>query len=335
MSRKNRRRLTKGQKSARHKRQESKRSTNNNKNNEYFQGNSTITEKRIKVPSQLSLKWDYAVPMLRFIKKLKKMASKHNRFFLDLREVDYIGEGGIAMFLSVISDLQRRGVYCRGTKPTNVKIKDALEKSGFFKQMTTKINPKNRVTKNDILTTGTSLTPQQVVVPQIHQAMKTVWKQGGRCPVLFCSIGEMMRNSIDHAFSDQQNTIWHLGVSHFEEENLVKFSFVDNGEGIIGNYRKEDNNAFDAFLNFFTNNSDVLKNAFEDGIESSTGLPWRGTGLPTIYEMYQDGHVKKFVVITNKCYLDFEKNFFKEMDVSFEGTYYYWEIDTTCLKNLF
>lgn len=334
MPRKYRRRLTKRQKYLRSKRQEQKRSARNSNTSSklYINNGQTIREKRIKAPEQLSLKWDYALPMLNFITEIKKAAKKYNRFFLDLTSVEYIGEGGIAMLLSIITDLQRKNIYCRGSKPKTVAVNDVLERSGFFKQMTTNINPRNRITKNDILTTGTSNTPQQTLLPQIHQAMKTVWKQEGRCPVLFTSIGEMMRNSIDHAFINDDSVIWHLGVSHFETERRVKFSFVDNGEGIIATYQKRDGATLETFLNFLKSYPNILKNAFEDGIESSTNLPWRGTGLPTIYEMFQDNIVKKFVVISNECYLDFEENLFEKLNVPFEGTYYYWEIDASCVK---
>src|SRR5690606_41272601 len=83
-------------------------------------------------------------------------------------------------------------------------------------------------------------------------------------------------------------------------------------------------------LAVFKNNAAVLEKAYKKGIESQTGLPWRGEGLPTIYELYNDNIITNLVVITNNVYLDFDKNIFKEINVPFSGTYYFWKVDKTC-----
>ena len=139
----------------------------------------------------------------------------------------------------------------------------------------------------------------------------------------------MMRNSHDHAFKNEESVIWHFAISHDDEKKEVKFSFVDNGKGIIKTFTE---GFLSKFLNLFTDNRDLLETAFKDGINSRTGLSWRGKGLPTIYENYQDKYFRNLVVITNDVYLDFDRKIQKKLSVPFSGTYYFWSLDVTCTK---
>jgi hypothetical protein len=143
----------------------------------------------------------------------------------------------------------------------------------------------------------------------------------------------MMRNSCDHAFITKKSTIWHLGISHFEETNCCKFSFVDNGEGIIKTYNKK--GFLSKISGYFDNNAEILDSAFKDGIRSKTGLSWRGKGLPTIFEMYSDNIITNLIVITNDVYLDFDRKISKTVSTSFSGTYYFWKIDNNCEPSYF
>lgn len=163
--------------------------------------------------------------------------------------------------------------------------------------------------------------------------METVWGKKGRSPLLFGGIGEMMRNTCDHAFKQQEDITWHLGVSHFEETKTVKFCFIDNGEGIISTYSKK--NVWQQIINYFQNNAEMLYSAFKNGIQSRTGLKWRGKGLPTIYEMYTDGIITNLKVITNDVLLDFDQDISMPLKIPFKGTCYFWQVNDKCSKSCF
>ena len=289
--------------------------------------------KEIEAPKDLTLKYEDAENVLNFIRRIKKYGNRGYFIDLKLENVEIIGEGAISMLLSVISDLERKRIFFRGEKPTNVDAKNILERSGFFKHMRGSVSKQNTISKNKILKTGTKNTHQKELTPEIHKAMETIWKSKSRCPALYGGIGEMMRNSCDHAFNKKNDIMWHLGISHFDKENTCKFSFVDNGAGIINTYNQK------GFLkkieNYFTDNADILETAFKDGIKSRTGLSWRGKGLPTIYEMYEDSIITNLVVITNNVYLDFDRKINKTLSTRFSGTYYFWRINDKCQPSYF
>ncbi len=284
-------------------------------------------------PEKLTLQLGYSEEVLKFIALLKKLGTTEDIINIRLHKVTDIGEGAIGMLLSVMNELTLAGIALRGEKPLNTTARNKLEMSGFFKYMRGYVSPENLKTKNIIIHTGNITTSQEELEPAMPQAMETVWGVSGRCPELFGVIGEMLRNSCDHAFQTENNVSWHLGVSHIEKDKTVKFSFVDNGIGIIKKYY-EDNN-WQKVKDYFKSDAKILENAYKNGIASQTGLPWRGEGLPTIYELYTDNIITNLVVITNNVYLDFDKKKFEEIKVPFSGTYYFWKVNNSCTPAYF
>jgi hypothetical protein len=284
-------------------------------------------------PEKLTLQLGYSEDVLRFIALLKELGKSEDIINIRLHKVTDIGEGAIGMLLSVMKELTNAGIALKGEKPSNTIARNKLEMSGFFKYMRGYVSPENLKTKNIIIHTGDITTSQEELEPAMPQAMETVWGVSGRCPQLFGVIGEMLRNSCDHAFQTVNSVSWHLGVSHIEKDNTVKFSFVDNGVGIIKKYY-EDNN-WQKVKDHFKSDATVLENAYKNGIASQTGLPWRGEGLPTIYELYTDNIITNLVVITNNVYLDFDKKKFEEIKVPFSGTYYFWRVNNSCTPAYF
>lgn len=283
----------------------------------------------INAPEKFNLQAENCEEFISFISKLKKYGQSNENINIKLDNTTEVGEGAIAMLLSVIDELSRKGIIITGTKPKPGIDRDIFEKSGFFKFTNGHVDNKNRNSKNTILRTGGAIMTHIDLSDEIKNANETVWNEKGRNPPLRGTVFEMMRNSHDHAFKNDKHVIWHFAISHDEENNEVKFSFVDNGRGIIKSFTE---GFLSTVINFFTDNTDLLETAFKDGIESRTGLSWRGKGLPTIFENYKDGYFNNLVVITNDVYLDFDRKIYKKLRVSFVGTYYFWKLNRNCIK---
>ncbi len=283
-------------------------------------------------PPYFTLKYEHCVPVIQFINDLKSLGQQGKHINIIMNDVVEIGEGAIAMLLSVINEIGSNAVLVKGTKPKDPEVNKTLEKSGFFKYIATIISAENINTKNAILRTGNNKTPNTEIAAEVRKSMETIWGVSARCPRLFGGIFEMFRNSCDHAFKKNESVTWHLGLSHFEETNLVKFSFVDNGKGIIKTFAS---GLLKSFINLFQDNTDILTTAFHDGIASRTGLSWRGKGLPTIFELSSDKIISNLVVITNDVYIAFDRNIIVTLPVSYSGTYYYWEMDQNCEQSYF
>lgn len=285
-----------------------------------------------KAPKIFNLKPEHAEDVIEYINTLKKLGSTKKGLFLNLSEVEEIGIGAISMLLSVMSELNDNGTVFRGLKPRHEESKDILERSGFMKFVNGSVKVENKNTRNTIFT-GNKRTNHTEILDAIHSSMETVWGVSGRSPLLYGTIVEMIKNSCKHAFKSENNVWWHFAVSHDEDKKIVRFSFVDNGIGVVGSYKKGE--LFKQIVGLFKSNSEFIESAFTKGIESKTGLKWRGTGLPTIYESFEDNIIKNFVVITNDAYCNFNTKRKTNLKNEFNGTYYYWEIDEMCVKHCF
>lgn len=317
--------------------------SNRKRKNKHYAGIINFREKFVKwqsivfddiiVPVRFDLKYENCDNVLKFISDLKELAGKSFYIQILMDDVEEIGIGAIAMLLSVINEVSSKKVSIKGTKPKNKTALSVLENSGFFKYLRTTLTETTPNNKNTFLKTGDNTTPNSEIAKEVRKAMETIWDVNARCPELYGGIMEMVRNSCDHAFIKNLDPItWHFGLSHIEEQNKVKFSFVDNGKGIIKTFT---DTIIKTLFQKFRDNADFLHTAFNNGIESRTGLSWRGKGLPTIYDMYSDKIITRFIVISNDVYIDFDNNIFVTLPTSFSGTYYYWEMDKSCMKKFF
>ena len=286
----------------------------------------------LRTPSKFKLQYEYCEDVIGYINKIKALGRSGKHMNIIMADISEIGEGAISMLLSVMEELVRGGIIFTGTKPKDTTCKAILEKSGFFKFVNGKVDESNSNSKNTILNTGDNKTPQSELAVEIVKSMETVWGQKGRSPSVYSCVFEMMRNSCDHAFKKDNQIRWHFALSHSDTDNTVKFSFVDNGKGIIKTFTE---GILKNFLNLFQDNVDIIEAAFENGIASRTGLSWRGKGLPTIFDNYSDNHIKNLVVISNNVYIDFDRSIRYKLKNAFSGTYYYWKVDQTCVKECF
>jgi hypothetical protein len=289
-------------------------------------------EKALVAPNIFNLRYENCVPVIKYINLIKKTAQERKNIIIDLQNVVDIKEGAVAMLLSVMKEaINNHGVKVKGNLPVNESASKTLEQSGFFKfvsrQDAGSITPLKNIMHSGYRNRGIGFLGEAV-----REAMATVWGTKGRNPLLRGTIYEMMRNSVDHAFPKAQKIQWHFSISHDDEKQLAKFSFVDNGKGIINSLNKS---KLKKWVHRFLDGADVLDTAFHDGMESRTGLTWRGKGLPFIFETYTDNIVKNFLVISNNVFIHYDAGIKELLPVSFEGTYYYWEIDTNCEKACF
>jgi len=283
-------------------------------------------------PQVFDLMPENAEATIKYINLVKKIGGKRKGVDFNLKEVTSIGVGAISMLLSVMAELRGKGIRFRGTKPTNKNAKDTLERSGFMRYVSGKISLENRKTKNTIFT-GKKRTHHTMILNAIHTSNETVWGLKGRNQLLYGMLVEMIKNSCKHAFQSDKDVRWHIAVNHDEENNRVKFSFVDNGIGVIKSHQKGD--FFKQVTKVFSNLPDFIEGAYTEGIRSKTGLSWRGTGLPFIYESFDENVISNFVVITNEAYINFQTEEKKSLKNAFSGTYYYFEVNTECLKQCF
>src|SRR5690606_25185524 len=108
-----------------------------------------------------------------------------------------------------------------------------------------------------------------------------------------------------------------------------RFSFVDNGEGILKTIKIRFKDRVSRIIGM-ANDGQLLREAFEGKFGSRTKLAYRGRGLPLIKKNFENGYIKNLVVISNNVFYDFTKGTFQILGTEFEGTFYFWELNEDC-----
>ncbi len=279
-----------------------------------------------KPPDIFSLR-ENAELVLRFLNQLKNHQNKNREVYINLVSVKIITNGSIAILLSVIQELNNKGIRVRGKKPKDKETKKIIEKSGFFNYVIGFIDEENSVSPDTIITKGVEVVEQESTAKIVLQAMKTVTGVENRNQPIQGMLIELMANSVNHAYPNSRKKKWVLSVNHDDINKKASFAFVDNGVGIIKTLNL---NLSQKFEKLFNGNIDLLNTAFEGKIGSRTGLTYRGRGLPSVFNKYKQNCFKDFVVITNNVFIDFQNNKSILLENSFHGTFYYWELNQDC-----
>jgi hypothetical protein len=276
---------------------------------------------------------------LDFIKTFRERSKAYKTILIDFEGTLEVSHDAIGMFASVLYLHKKGGGIVQANYPKNPNAKRYILQSGLFNHHNGTINGSEKI-ENIIVTKGKNVVESQTSSVIVEKCLETITGTKQRFQPLQRMIIEMMANSVNHAFGGAQDSSWLLAVDHSKEDRLVRMVFVDNGKGITDTIFKKINERIATGLdNFFGSvmeidskmNLKFIKEAFDGSRRSSTKLPHRGKGLPTIYRTYYDNKIRNLHVVTNNVYWDFSDEEPKRMDISFEGTYYYWELNETCI----
>lgn len=276
-----------------------------------------------KLPATFSIR-DNPLQTIKFINDLKSIKVLRRRIFLNMNAVEKITNGSIALLVSVIKELSLKGYRVSGNKPRDKDANKILEKSGFFSHMSGDIEYENLFTPNTILEQGEKTISPQLTAGIVRSAMKTICGVSKRNKKLQGLFIELMANSINHGFPHHEKKKWIISTSHDEQGNSVNFTFIDNGVGILKTLELK---ILAKLLSVFTGKHDLLLSAFKGDIGSRTGLPYRGKGLPFIFETINKNYISNLFILTNNVILDFKNNKFYDIGVEFSGTFYYFELN--------
>jgi hypothetical protein len=126
---------------------------------------------------------------------------------------------------------------------------------------------------------------------------------------------------------------WFLSVLEEKESGKIMFSIVDLGVGVFESLRAkglaDTDNFEDSIKDLYQNSqSKFLRTNIPRGVDSSTGLEYRGLGLQAIYNYAQSTIYDKFIIITNSAVVDLKniKSNKPDSGIPLSGTIYYWEM---------
>ncbi len=281
--------------------------------------------RNLRVPTEFSFIHNVEA-MNEFLQTLRFYA-KTSHIALDLEEVIKITPEAIAALVATISPSSMPNTNIRGNLPLDPDAKRILLESGFFDHVrsTTEL-PKGRIGK--IKERRSKRVEATTAWELIERGTAQAFGVGKRSPstrAAYTTLIELMGNTHNHAAKQGEETkTWWATAYGDLARRRVCYSFLDTGVGIFRSVnlhwvRK-------AFRRLgLGDNSKVLLEILEGRVESRTGLPYRGKGLPTIYKKSRSGNIKSLFIISNDVYADVSNNDYRTVNVPFPGTLLYWE----------
>lgn len=135
-------------------------------------------------------------------------------------------------------------------------------------------------------------------------------------------VAELLGNAVEHGINNKDINWW-LHHRYDPKSKSVKISFVDMGIGIIGSYRKAG-----FFSGYKGIDEQIIKDALDGSLGSSTKDSNRGKGLPQIFNMVNKQWISDFILITNNVsvrYIEGQLQYQKH--ANFVGTFYSFSVN--------
>ena len=291
----------------------------------------------IKAPINFSLTQN-TEETLKFIGKIENCFKRKQKVFVDLKNVENIANGAIVVLLSILVHFKSNKIDFNGNFPKNLKVREFLKDSGFFKYLYKDIDPQESYTfDNDICTHANKRVDSQLSEDIIKKASQFIWGEERRCTGVQRVFLELMQNTNNHAsIVKQGEKHWWATVKHNEDDKKVGFSFIDFGVGIFESLanKKEDNKFYNAISKVkiafsFTTNAELLKLLLHGDVHRTvTGKYYRGKGLPGIFEACKNNKISNLIIISNDAIADYSNNSYRKLNSSLSGTFIYWELNS-------
>ena len=282
------------------------------------------------------LKFFRDIRSTKFLTNIK--GEKSVEFTLDkVIEIDY---GTISILTAISDDLKYKNINFRGNLPPNKKSREFVIESGFLNHMFDSRGNKISVnSKSDLIFfekgSGKLLEKDNKKISEmVKSAILHLTGESKHCLPMKTLILEICGNSIEWGNTSKKQ--WLFGLKY--NENKVIFTVTDVGLGILKTLRKKNLQKInDAFT--FKSPKEILIGAFEKKYNSSTMEENRNKGLPSVRLNYEIGNIKKLIVLTNDVILHYDNSSnsktFKKGTPRYKGTFYQWEMDLDCVKNIY
>jgi hypothetical protein len=263
--------------------------------------------------------------VIQFLHEIAIMSRTHN-ISLDLRRIETLGPDAVAALLATI---RREEIHSttqvRGNHPIAEKPREILIDSGFFVHVHSTV-PVKRPTKGLISEKKSKKVEPRTARDLIHVATTALYGDSRRCQPAYRVLIECMNNTHDHAsrHDELRETWWATAYADLGRGRTC-YTFLDTGVGIFGSVKVGRVRRLFHLVGI-ADDARILRDILLGRVESSTGKPYRGKGLPAIYQHSQRGAIKSLVIVANNVYANVSRDDFRQMRIGFRGTLLYWEV---------
>lgn len=266
-----------------------------------------------------------------FLNSVRFYAERYN-LTLDLSGVQLLTTDAIAAMVATLAPLNRSGVLIKGTSPKDAMAQRILVGSGFFEHYHS-TQPLPSGPHGQISQEKSKKVQPDLAKHLVHFGIKALSGNDGKCNAAYRVLIESMSNTHNHALSakakrerSEEKETWWATVYADSVRKRVCFTFVDAGVGIFGSVRVGKLRAFYRLLGL-RSDADILHDMLNGKVESSTGISYRGKGLPAINRLSVGGKISSLVIVANDVHANVSAGQYRMLPVAFRGTLLYWEIE--------
>ena len=257
-----------------------------------------------------------------FLNTLHYHAPRYN-LTIDLSNVKHLTSDAIA---ALVATLPQLNTYVRGNLPIETASQKMLVASGFFSHVR-RMEPLPKDPYGQISQERSKQVQPDLAKELIHFGTRALGKEQ-KCNAAYRVLIESMLNTHNHAAQPKrkEQEQWWATVYADRERKRVCFTFVDTGVGIFQSVRLGKLRSLYRRVRI-TNDAKILRDMLHGKVESSTGIPYRGKGLPAIFKLSESDRIHSLVIVANDVYGNVSSGEYKIQPVKFIGTLLYWEIE--------
>ena len=297
--------------------------------------------KKLTAPNNFSL-LENTEEVLAFINHIDECFAKRKSILINMEYVQHIAYGAIIVLLSKLVQFKTKKIYVNGIFPKNNEAKRILKESGFIDYLYKEdIRDNNEYfIDKKICTHANKIADAQLSAEIIRNVSKTLWDEERRCIGVQRVFLELMQNTNNHAADRPGEKHWWTSFVHVKSdtENKICFSFIDYGVGIFNSLTNKKTGKFlgitDKIKEIFgeKNNAELLRMLLRGEVhdivnKTKTHKPYRGKGIPGIYNAVKKNDIANLQIISNDAYANVAIDEYKCLNNQLLGTYVEWELN--------
>jgi hypothetical protein len=263
--------------------------------------------------------------LIKFFNDMERLFRRGHDVFIDFSSIKQLTPDSLAVLVSKIKDDNfNHGMSVGGNEPEDEHLKEQFVRSGFYTVVVPQSKNKEpqagsfRQKKSKKVEPETADDLINFVTRKLYGEYR---KSGGVTNALL----ESMSNTRGHASGDGAGHERWWATAHCDvKAKTAYYSFVDNGVGIFRSKKPHILQSALKLLNIGTH-AELLEKMLHRKIPSRTGIPYRGRGVPSIYNSLLRGDIGNLIIITNDVYANVQRGEYRKLKPPFSGTFLYWE----------
>lgn len=281
---------------------------------------------RLLAPERFSLleNPEEAIPFLQRM----HVGDTRGRLFVDLTATQFLTCDACAVLAATTeSDLCKAQVF--GNWPDDPNARQILIDSGFQRRMKT-VQPLPDPEYGTIMRQDIYLDKVDTRVTTDLAKQVVDFAKNKLCRIVddkpsYGILVDVMENTFTHASAVMTGQVsWWATIYCDLARSKACYCFVDLGIGIFRSKSFQQRIRYVA-RSLMRGPTDKMRALLSRKIPSRTGLPYRGRGLPWIYESGLEGRIESLTIISNNVFARPLQDDYRVLSHSFHGTFLYWE----------